>query len=217
MLEWLSGRRSVRRFADRSIERRVLERVVLAATTAPSSTNRQPWRFTVVTDPARRAAMVAAVEAETNANKAIIARGHHAEEFGRYGDFFHEPLATAPAIIVPQYRPYPDQLAHFIQSGGGDPNAFVTPAAMQMELCGASAAIMLLLLQARAEGLGACWMAGPTVARAAIHEICEIRPPYQMLGAVVLGYAAEDPPRTERRPLERSVTWLEGEGEDAAG
>ena len=39
--------------------------------------------------------------------KAIIARGHHADDFGDYGDFFHEPLDRAAAIIVPQYREYP--------------------------------------------------------------------------------------------------------------
>lgn len=39
-LSWASGRRSVRRFADRPVDRDVLERLVQAAVTAPSSTNR---------------------------------------------------------------------------------------------------------------------------------------------------------------------------------
>ena len=56
--------------------------------------------------------------------KAIISRGHHAEDFGNYGDFFHEPLESAAAIVVPQYREYPDLIANLIASGGGDPAAF---------------------------------------------------------------------------------------------
>ena len=39
-----------------------------------------------------REQLVAAVAAQTAEIKAIIARSHHAEDFGNYGDFFHEPL-----------------------------------------------------------------------------------------------------------------------------
>ena len=98
------------------------------------------------------------------ANDVAAAKSHHAEEFGRYGDFFHEPLAAAAAIVIPQTREYPDLIANLIESGGGDPRLFHTAASMQAELCSTSAAVMALLLQAHAEGLGACWMAGPMIA-----------------------------------------------------
>lgn len=211
LFQWLQGRRSIRRFAERPIDRDVLDRVVTAATTAPSSTNRQPWRFAVVTAAALRASIAAAVQERSSAMKAVIAQGHHGDEFGSYGDFFFEPLAGAAAIVVPQYRDYPDQIAQFISSGGGDPAAFQTPSAMQMELCGVSAAVMLLLLQARAEGLGACWMAGPMVAQNDIENLLRIERPFRMVGAVALGYPAEQPTPTRRRPVGRVVTWFEDE------
>lgn len=208
-LAWLSTRRSIRQFQGRAIERAVLERVLSAATTAPSSTNRQPWRFSVVTGVKLRRAIVDAVRARTDAIKAVIQKSHHAEEFGSYGDFFVEPLETAAAIIIPQYREYPDQIAHLIASGGGDPSAFRTAAAMQAELCGVSAAVMALLLQAHAEGLGACWMAGPTVAMDDIHSLIGVRAPYQMVGAIALGYpASAPPPAPGRRALDKVVSWL---------
>jgi len=75
---------------------------------------------------------------------------------------------------------------------------------------GTSAATMLLLLQARAEGLGACWMAGPTVARRDIAELIGIREPWRMLGAVALGWPDEAPNATPRRALEKIATWFEG-------
>ena len=100
----LGTRRSLRRFSPAAIERAVLERLLAAAVTAPSSTNRQPWRFTVVTEPGRRREIAAAVRARAEEMKAIVARGHHAAEFGNYSDFFHEPLEGAAAIIIPQYR-----------------------------------------------------------------------------------------------------------------
>ena len=209
MLEWLRSRRSVRTFTDQPIAREVLVRVLDAATTAPSSTNRQPWRFAVITSRTMRAKLVDAVSRKTAEMKTIIARSHHAEDFGNYGDFFHEPLAGAAAIVIPQYREYPDLIANLIESGGGDPRAFSTASAMQAELCSTSAAIMALLLQAHAEGLGACMMAGPMVARAEICALLGIAEPWRMVGAIALGHPEGATPVRGRKPLERVVDWIE--------
>jgi len=211
LLDWLRSRRSVRAFTDRPVERDALVRVLEAATTAPSSTNRQPWRFTVVRSAALRRRVVDAVARRTAEIKAIIARSHHAEDFGSYGDFFHEPLAAAQVIVVPQYRPYPDLIADLIESGGGDPARFATASAMQAELCSTSAAIMALLLQAHAEGLGACMMAGPMVARDEICALLRIAEPWRMIGAIALGYPAGAAPAQNRKPLDRVVDWIDEE------
>jgi nitroreductase len=206
-LEWLRSRRSIRLFSARAVERDVLERVLEGAITAPSSTNRQPWRFSVVTARDLRRRVVDAVRERTEAMKAIIRRGHHAEDFGDYGDFFFEPLETAAAIVIPQFRPYPDLIAQLIESGGGDPTAMPTAGAMQAELCSTSAAIMALLLQAHAEGVGSCWMAGPMVARDDIHALLGITAPWRMVGAVALGWPEEAPPARLRKQLDQVVRW----------
>ena len=127
-LDLLSQRRSVRAFSAQPVPRAVLERLMQAAVTAPSPTNRQPWRFAVVTKASLRQRITEAVRLRAEEMKAIIRQGHHAEDFGQYGDFFHEPLSTAAAIIVPQYRVYPDLIANLVASGGGDPTKFHTAA-----------------------------------------------------------------------------------------
>ncbi|HEU0029993.1 MAG TPA: nitroreductase family protein [Kofleriaceae bacterium] len=210
-LEFLRSRRSVRAFTDAPVERAVLERVLDAAITAPSSTNRQPWRFAVVRDAGKRRRIVDAVAAKTAEMKAIIARGHHAEDFGNYGDFFHEPLASARVIVIPQYRPYPDLIANLIESGGGDPTQYSTASAMQAELVSTSAAIMALLLQAHAEGLGACMMAGPMVAKHEIQKLLGIAEPWRMVGAIALGHPVARPSAPPRKPADRVVDWHEEE------
>jgi nitroreductase len=214
-LAFLTSRRSVRAFRDEPIDRAALRRVLEAATKAPSSTNRQPWRFAVVLRSDLKSALVAAVRARTEAIKAVIRRGHHAEDFGSYGDFFWEPLAEAKVIVVPQHRAHADQLAALLASGGADPADFTTAAAMRPELCATSAAVMALLLQAHAEGLGACWMAGPTVARDDIHALLGVREPWCMVGAIALGVPVGPPPAApERRPIDKVVTWYDEEGSD---
>jgi len=216
-LEWLRTRCSVRAFSERPIDRDVLERLLSAATTAPSSTNRQPWRFAVVTGAKMRRRIVDCVRERTEEMKAIIRRGHHGDEFDSYGDFFFEPLETATTIIVPQYREYPDAIAHLIESGGGDPRAFHTAGSMQAELCSTSTAIMALLLQAHAEGLGACWMAGPMVARDDIHLLLEISGPWRMVGAVALGHPVGSPGSPAslptRKPIAKISNWYDDEPE----
>ena len=209
-LEHLLQRRSVRRFLPNPVPREVLERLLVAATSAPSSSNRQPWRFAIVTAPTLKQDLIEAVRTNTKKIEAAIATSHHADDYGGYGDFFFEPLESAAAIIIPQFREHPDLLAELILSGGNNPKDFQTPALMPAELCATSSAVMLLLLQAKAEGLGSCWMAGPTVAQKEICELLTIRAPWQMLGAIAVGYPAETPTQKPRKPLGRVVQWFEG-------
>ncbi len=49
--------RACRNFSDETVDDTLVEKVLDAATFAPSAENRQPWVFVVVRDPARRAAI----------------------------------------------------------------------------------------------------------------------------------------------------------------
>ena len=209
MLALLSARRSVRRFTAEPVPREVLERLLQAATAAPSASNRQPWRFVVVRRPEARAALAEAVRQRVDALRAIVARGHHRDDLGAYPDFFHEPLAAASAIVVPTFRTHDDLLAQLVRASGEDPEPFDVGGAMQSERCATAAACMSLLVQAEAEGLGAIWMAGPMIARQAIEAQLGVRAPYRMLGAIALGWPDEAPEPKPRRPLDGVVRWIE--------
>lgn len=53
VLEAIRGRRSVRSFLDRPVDKGILEQLVEAAIWAPSAGNAQTWRFVVITEPER--------------------------------------------------------------------------------------------------------------------------------------------------------------------
>jgi nitroreductase len=74
LLDWLKGRRSVRRFLPDAVPRAVMERLIEAATSAPSNTNRSPWRFAVVTAPALRAQILEALRARVDAMTSSTSR-----------------------------------------------------------------------------------------------------------------------------------------------
>ena len=57
-------RRTVRDYSPRPVAREVIEQCLLAAGTAPSGANRQPWHFVVVTDPAVKRRVREAAEVE---------------------------------------------------------------------------------------------------------------------------------------------------------
>ncbi len=60
----VSRRRSVRDFSDAPVPREVIEQCLLAAGSAPSGANLQPWHFVVVSDPATKTKIRAAAEQE---------------------------------------------------------------------------------------------------------------------------------------------------------
>ena len=53
MLSLIRSRQSDRKYSDKPIEKEKLERIIEAGRMAPSACNAQPWKFIVVTEPAR--------------------------------------------------------------------------------------------------------------------------------------------------------------------
>jgi len=67
-------RRSVRRFADRPVEREKLECCLEVARLAPSAENAQPWRFIVFDDPDAKAALARAAFSGIYSSSANLGR-----------------------------------------------------------------------------------------------------------------------------------------------
>jgi nitroreductase len=58
----IRDRRSVRSYENKDIPQEVLQKVIEAARLAPSANNRQPWKFVVVRDEAKRKALAKAAK-----------------------------------------------------------------------------------------------------------------------------------------------------------
>jgi nitroreductase len=67
----INDRRSIRKYKDTPVELDKIEQVLNAARLAPSWKNMQCWRFLVLTDPGRRAALLDAFPDENPGKKAI--------------------------------------------------------------------------------------------------------------------------------------------------
>ena len=63
----MCSRRSVRQFSERPVPRDIIEECILAAGSAPSGANMQPWHFVVVSDPTVKRQIRLAAEEEERA------------------------------------------------------------------------------------------------------------------------------------------------------
>ena len=101
LLQQLSCRRTVRDFADTAIPAEVIENCLLTAGSAPSGANRQPWHFSVVTDPKIKQEIRRGAEAEEKEFYENLAPEDWLEALAPLGTDAHKPfLQTAPCLIV---------------------------------------------------------------------------------------------------------------------
>ncbi|MDX6476429.1 MAG: iodotyrosine deiodinase [Gaiellaceae bacterium] len=100
-LDLMRSRRSVRHFAPDAVPRALIENALLAAGTAPSGANQQPWTFVVVSDPATKAAMREAAEREEERLYRERASVEYLDAIRPIGtDWIKPHITDAPYVIV---------------------------------------------------------------------------------------------------------------------
>jgi nitroreductase len=108
----LRRRRTVRHFSDRPVDRAIIEDCLLAAGTAPSGANLQPWHFVVVSDPALKRQIREGAEKEEREFYGGRAPQEWLDALAPLGTDEHKPfLETAPyliAIFAQSYGVLPD-------------------------------------------------------------------------------------------------------------
>ena len=205
----ITSRRSVRRFLPAPPDRALVERVLRAAIAAPSASNQQPWRFLAVS---HQPTVVALSEAVRGAVDRLLPDlvPEAGDALRRYGDYF-AGFGDAPLVIVVLWKPMQLLSSLVGVRAPASRMACITTLEENSALMGASLAIGNLLLSAHAEGLGACCMTGPLLAEEDVRSLLPIQPSWRIAAFVPVGFPAEIPPPTQRKPLERVLTWVDAE------
>lgn len=195
LLALIQARRSIRRTLDRPVPHRVIERLLEAARWAPSAHNRQPWRFAVIESVAWRGRLAAAMGERLRAD--LAADGLEADAIERQVRRSYERISSAPLVIV-----------FFLSLA--DMDRYPDPARQEAEHLMAVQSVALaaqnMLLQAHAEGLGACWMCAPLFCPDVVRAELNLPADWIALGLLTAGYPAEERQKS-REPLETRVRW----------
>ncbi len=182
--ELLAWRRDVRRFRSDPLPAGTLERLFEVASLAPSVGLSQPWRFIVVDDPARRAAVrdvFAACNAEAHASYA-------GERAARYAAHKLEGLKEAPC-----------QFAVFTDHGTTVGHGLGRRTMPETADYSAVAAIAMMWLAARAEEIGMGWISILDPAR--MNGILDVPTSWRFIGYFCLGYPRDE---SDRPDLDRA-------------
>lgn len=99
--EALKTRRTCRQFSDAPVPRQVIEQAILAAGSAPSGANHQPWHFAVIGSPEKKKAVREAAEGEERTFYATKASDEWLDALAPLGTDEDKPyLEIAPWLIV---------------------------------------------------------------------------------------------------------------------
>jgi coenzyme F420-0:L-glutamate ligase/coenzyme F420-1:gamma-L-glutamate ligase len=191
----LHERQTVRRFRPEPIPLAQIERLVSAATRAPSAHNRQPWRFCVLAGKPGKLALADAMGARLRADRerdgdAVAAID--ADVRRSHDRIIAAPLAILVCVTMEEMDRYPDA-----RRAGAEWVMAVQSTAM----AGGN-----LLLAAEAEGLGACWMCAPLFCPDEVRQALNLRATWVPQGLVLLGYPAEAGKFRQRKPLAEVMT-----------
>lgn len=192
----MRSRRSVRRYTDQPVAQALIERVLTAATWAPSAHNRQPWRFVVMQDPQDKARLADAMgqrlrrDRLADGNPPALVEADVARSRAR--------ITSAPVVLVVCLTR--EALDHYADERRAS-------AEYLMAVQSTAMAVQNILLAAHAEGLGACWMCAPLFCADTVRESLELHASWDAQALVTLGYPAKGGKAAARAELAAVTLW----------
>ena len=181
----LSARRSIRKFQKRDIENETLERILAAATQAPSGKNRQNWRFYVLRGK-KRDEYVELSQKSWLGIKDVLEKRLKPSLY-EFTERFFFTLGEAPVVIVCYSFNDSDERYH-------------------TSIGSVYMAVENINLACVAEGLGCCTMGAPLEIKSEVDKFLGVDqlPEHkagslELLCAVVLGWPDHDPPKASRQ------------------
>lgn len=190
----LRGRRSVRAFRPDPVPRALIERVLDASRWAPSPHGRMPWRFAVITRPEVKERLADAMG--DTWQQTLAMDNEPPEVVARRLANSHARIRSAPAIVLVCL--YTVDLDHY-----PDPDRQIAETTMAIQSLGA--AVQNLLLAAYRLGLDGGWMCAPLFCPDTVRAALDLPPALVPHALLPLGYAAKDPKRRPRIPLDALI------------
>lgn len=185
----IESRRSIRKYTSAAVDKELINIIVNAARLAPSAKNRQPWKYIVYTGEEKNRLL------DVMESSLMKERKNHyllPKSISGLPDAFNtlNIMKTAPVIII------------VMNTNGQNPFEAIDSDRRITEICDSlsiGASIENMLLKADDLGLGTLWIANTCFAYNDLINF--IGEKGQLVGAVALGYADEQPLARPRKEL----------------
>ena len=187
-------RRSIRKYKEQDVPKDIIEKILQAGILAPSSKNRQPWRFIVMTG-ATKADMVSVMRCGIEREKQAPLLPDSSKYISG-AEYTAKIMQQAPVTIF------------IVNPLGADLQKQLTPEERIYEICNAQsvgAAIENMALAATGLGLGSLWICDTYFAYPELKEWLGIDG--EIFAALIVGYAYEEPAARPRKTLEEVTEW----------
>ncbi len=195
MISAIYDRRSIRKFTDKPIPQKNITDIIQSGIKAPSSKNRQPWKYIVVQGNAKEEMLEVfrqGIEREENDNALLPESKQHIAA----AKYTVDIMAEAPTIIF------------VVNSLGKSILSELTPEERVYEICNIQsigASIQNMLLAATEKGIGSLWICDIYFAYS---ELCKwLGSDGQLIAAIAFGYPNESPKERPRRKIDDIVEW----------
>ena len=197
--EVMFTQRAIRYWVEEPVSRELIERVIEAASKAPSGSNHQPWMFVVADrDPVKTSLAEALRDYyEEGPLKTLVESSQKTEDSSQRlmmsgAENFFTNLRTAPAIIIP--------CLYKLSSPTSEMNTLIAGSSIYL-------AVQNMLLAARALGLGTLMTTSHSLIEDVIRDVCKIPDDAQPAALIPIGFPAVKFGPTKRKPVRDIIAW----------
>lgn len=195
-IDAIRNRRSIRKYASRSISSDIIRDLLDAAIYAPSAHNAQPWRFLVLSDMSHKRifAQIMAKSWIRDLQKDGLTKDVCNDKMRVSIDrFANVPVLILACLTMEDMNQYPDSKRRQFEH--------------DLAVQSLSAAIQNILLAAHEKGLGACWYCAPIFCKTSIKPLLKLPNNIEPQALITIGYPAETP-NTPRRKLIENIAYF---------
>ena len=194
MIPAIENRRSIRRYKSTEVQRPVIEEIIRAGILAPSSKNRQPWKFIVTTGSGKKESLE------------IMKKGLEREKLVPLLPGCSQYLGGAKQTL--RIMGQAPVVIYIVNTLGTDIHSQLGPEERIHEICNAQsigAAIENMTLTAAHLGLGSLWICDTCFAHDELNQWLDGGG--ELIAALALGYPDENPPARPRKSMDDVVEW----------
>ncbi len=196
IIEAVKTRKSIRKFKQEDLDLDQIKKIIEVSINSPSGGNAQNWFVYIIKNKDILDRMRNEVETVYEKITGKSAPGVYA--------FFNE----APVVLAVVQKPYIGTLDAVIEKADANRNydrKFIVNPGLQ----GVSSFITHILLVVHNEGLGACWMTGPLIAKPEIEKILGVKSPDNLVALIPIGKPVERQSKSSRTDIEEVIKIIE--------